>query len=140
MRRFAELLERLAFTPSRNGKLRLITDYMREAPDPDRGWGIAAITRDLTFDAVKPALLRGLATERVDAELLALSYDFVGDLAETVALIWPAPPGPVDDPPLHEVIDALRGATRREAPQVVERLLDRLDSSGRKIIQKEKEE
>ena len=131
MRRFAELLERLAFTPSRNGKLRLITDYMREAPDPDRGWGIAAITRDLTFDAVKPALLRGLATERVDAELLALSYDFVGDLAETVALIWPAPPGPVDDPPLHEVIDALRGASRREAPQVVERLLDRLDSSGR---------
>ena len=55
MRRFAELLERLAFTPARNGKLRLIVDYLRETPDPDRGWGIAAITRDLTLDAVKPA-------------------------------------------------------------------------------------
>ncbi len=131
MRRFAELLERLAFTPARNGKLKLLTDYLAAAPDPDRGWGLAAITRDLAIDAVKPAMLRALTTERVDAELLDLSYDFVGDLAETIALIWPAPPGPPDDPPLGEVIDRLRGASRREAPQVVERLLDRLDASGR---------
>ena len=34
MRRFAELLERLAFTPARNGKLRLLTDYLRETPGP----------------------------------------------------------------------------------------------------------
>lgn len=133
MRRFADLLERLAFTPSRNGKLRLIADYLRETPDPDRGWGIAAITRDLTLDTVKPALLRALAVERVDAELFALSYDFVGDLAETVALIWPAAPttGNGTDPPLSEVIAVLRATSRREAPQVVERLLDRLDASGR---------
>ena len=125
MRRFAELLERLAFTPSRNAKLRLITDYLRTTPDPDRGWGLAAITRDVSFASVKPAMLRALVTERVDPELFALSYDFVGDLAETIALIWPAPPVPPDDPPLAEVIDRLRGASRREAPQVVERLLDR---------------
>ncbi|MFT3974703.1 MAG: cisplatin damage response ATP-dependent DNA ligase [Amaricoccus sp.] len=131
MRRFAELLERLAFTPARNGKLRLIVDYLRTTPDPDRGWGIAAITRDLTLDAVKPALLRALATGRIDAELFALSYDFVGDLAETVALVWPDPTGPVADPRLGEVVDALRAASRREAPQVVERLLDRLDGSER---------
>ena len=131
MRRFAELLERLAFTPARNGKLRLIIDYLRETPDPDRGWGLAAITGDLALDAVKPAMLRALVAERVDAELFALSYDFVGDLAETIALIWPAPARPRDDPPLSEVISALRGVSRREAPQVVERLLDRLDASGR---------
>ncbi|MBB5224099.1 DNA ligase-1 [Amaricoccus macauensis] len=141
MRRFADLLERLAFTPARNGKLRLIVDYLREAPDPDRGWGIAAITRDLKLDAVKPALLRSLATERVDAELFALSYDFVGDLAETVALIWPPAPGlptpmPASDPSLGEVIDTLHAASRREAPQVVERLLDRLGGSERYALLK----
>jgi DNA ligase-1 len=130
MRAFADLLERLAFTPSRNAKLRLITDYLRATPDPDRGWALAAITRDVSFDAVKPALLRALTVERVDAELFALSYDFVGDLAETIALIWPAQ-GPEDDPRLAEVVERLRGASRREAPQVVERLLDRLDGSGR---------
>jgi DNA ligase-1 len=131
MRRFAELLERLAFTPARNGKLKLLTDYLRETPDPDRGWALAAITRDLTLDTVKPAMLRALTTERVDPELFALSYDFVGDLAETIALIWPAPEAATDHPPLSEVVDALRAASRREAPQVVERLLDRLDASGR---------
>ena len=56
MRRFAELLERLAFTPARNGKLRLITGYLRDTPDPDRGWALAALTGDLTLDAVKPAI------------------------------------------------------------------------------------
>ena len=109
MRRFAELLERLAFTPARNGKLRLLTGYLAEAPDPDRGWGLAAITRDLRLDAVKPAMLRALTVERVDAELFALSYDFVGDLAETIALIWPAPERTPDDPGLGEVVDAAAG-------------------------------
>jgi DNA ligase-1 len=130
MRRFAELLERLAFTPSRNAKLRLITDYLGTTPDPDRGWGLAAITRDIAFASVKPAMLRALTTERVDAELFALSYDFVGDLAETIALIWPAA-GPPDDPRLSEIVERLHAASRREGPQVVEHLLDRLDSSGR---------
>jgi DNA ligase-1 len=131
MRRFAELLERLAFTPARNGKLRLITEYLTATPDPDRGWGLAALTGDLTLDAVKPAMLRALTTARVDPELFALSYDFVGDLAETIALIWPAAATPPDDPPLSEVVASLRGTSRREAPQVVERLLDRLDAPAR---------
>lgn len=131
MRRFAELLDRLIFTPSRTGKLRLIAAYLAAAPDPDRGWGLAAITRDLRLASVKPAMLRALTAERVDAELFALSYDFVGDLAETIALIWPAPPGPPADPALGVVVDRLRAASRREAPRVVEALLDQLDASGR---------
>ena len=130
MRRFADLLERLAFTPSRNAKLRLIADYLRTTPDPDRGWALAALTGGLDVASVKPALLRDVTTARVDAELFALSYDFVGDLAETIALIWPAT-GPADDPSLGEVVDTLRATSRREAPQLVERLLDRLDASGR---------
>jgi DNA ligase-1 len=130
MRRFAALLEGLAFTPSRNAKLRLIVDHLRAAPDPDRGWALAALTGGLDVPSVKPALLRDVATSRVDAELFALSYDFVGDLAETIALIWPAT-GPADDPPLSAVVDALRAASRREAPRLVERLLDRLDPGSR---------
>ena len=93
MKRFAELLEALVFTPSRNGKLRLMEDYFREAPDPDRGWALAALTGGLTFAHAKPALMRGLVGARVDPVLFGWSYDFVGDLAETVALIWPERPG-----------------------------------------------
>ncbi len=130
MQRFAALLDRLAFTPSRNAKLRLLTGYLASAPDPDRGWALAAVTRELSLASVKPAMLRALVAGRVDAELFALSYDFVGDLAETVALIWPDT-GQTTDLPLAEAVEALQAVSRRTAPQVVAHLLHRLDASGR---------
>lgn len=91
MRAFAELLDRLVLTPQRNGKLRLLVDYFRTTPDPDRGLALAAITRDLELQSVKPAMLRALIAERTDPTLFAYSYDYVGDLAETISLIWPGP-------------------------------------------------
>ncbi|WP_370322585.1 cisplatin damage response ATP-dependent DNA ligase [Oricola sp.] len=91
MKAFADLLDRLVLTPSRNAKLKLLTDYLAATPDPDRGYAIAAITRDLDILSVKPAMIRALVAERVDEVLFGYSYDFVGDLAETVSLIWPAP-------------------------------------------------
>ncbi len=88
MKDFAALLERLAFTPARNAKLQILRHYLERTPDPDRGWALAALTGDLKLRAVTPSLLRGLVADRFDDELFALSYDFVGDLAETIALIW----------------------------------------------------
>lgn len=135
MRRFAALLDRLSLTPARNGKLRLIEAYLAEAPDPDRGWGLAAITGGLRLDTVKPAMLRGLIAERADPELFALSYDFVGDLAETIALMWPETTAPpihrTADPSLGEIVAELRNTSRREAPRVVAPRLDTLDASAR---------
>jgi ATP-dependent DNA ligase len=135
MRRFAELLETLVLTPSRNGKIRLLVDYFRTVPDPERGLALAALTGDLDIPSVKPALLREMARGRVDEELFRLSYDYVGDLAETIALIWPVPGGERDrrndTPSLSDVVDALLAASRREGPALVEDWLDRLDPSGR---------
>lgn len=91
MNRFAELLDRLAYEPARNAKLRLITDYFRSTPDPERGWALAALTGELSFPYAKPGLIRNLIAERTDPLLFELSYDYVGDLSETVALMWPAP-------------------------------------------------
>jgi len=95
MNRFAEPLDRLAYEHGRNNKLRLMTDYFRTTPDPDRGWALAALAGALTFRYAKPGMLRTLIAERTDAELFALSYDYVGDLSETIALMWPAPAAPV---------------------------------------------
>jgi DNA ligase-1 len=89
MNRFAELLDRLAYEPGRNNKLRLITSYFRVTPDPDRGYALAALTGALSFKHAKPALIRDLIASRADPVLFALSYDYVGDLSETVALMWP---------------------------------------------------
>jgi DNA ligase-1 len=89
MNRFAELLDRLAYEPGRNNKLRLIEAYFREVGDPDRGYALAAITGALSFKHAKPGLIRDLITDRTDPVLFGLSYDYVGDLSETVALMWP---------------------------------------------------
>lgn len=91
MKRFAALIDRLIYTRSRNSKLALIVDYLRHTPDPDRGWAIAALTESLDFPAVKAGTVRTLLATRVDEELFRLSRHFVGDTAETAALLWPEP-------------------------------------------------
>ena len=131
MKAFAELLDRLSLTGSRNAKLTLVRDYLRETPDPDRGWALAALTGDLSFDAAKPAFIRKAVEERMDPQLFWWSYDYVGDLAETVALVWPAKPGANREPELSEVVDALRGASRAEVQALIEGWLDALQPTGR---------
>ena len=131
MRAFAELLDRLSLTGSRNAKLTLVRDYLAQTPDPDRGWALAALTGDLSFNAAKPAFIRKAVEERMDPTLFRWSYDYVGDLAETVALVWPSRPGANREPELSEVIDALRGASRTEVQRLIEAWLDSLETTGR---------
>lgn len=132
MQHFSSLLDALAYMPSRNGKLRLIADYLDHAPDPDRGYGLAALTGDLSFTAAKAGMIKELVATRVDAALFGWSYDFVGDLAETVALIWPTPPGINRPPPgLAEVVVGLSTAKRGTVPALLSDWLDSLDATGR---------
>ncbi len=67
----------------------------------------------------------------MDPVLFGWSYDFVGDLAETVALVWPAKAGANREPELSEVVEALRTAARSEAPALIEGWLDALDADAR---------
>jgi DNA ligase-1 len=136
MRAFSQLLDDLVYTRSRNTKLKLIGDYLKEAPDPDRGYGLAALTGTLSIPAVKHAAVRAIAEERVDPVLLYMSRDYVGDMAETVALLWPKPldePPEVDDATISitQAIERLRSTTRLDAPRTLASMLDHLDASGR---------
>ncbi|HTT84670.1 MAG TPA: cisplatin damage response ATP-dependent DNA ligase [Rhizomicrobium sp.] len=132
MRGVARLLDRLAFTPSRNAKLVLMRDYFRETPDPERGWTLAALTGALSFDVAKPAFIRKAVESRMDPYLFALSYDHVGDLAETVALVWPGRgEAKLPEPELSEVVDTLRDALRHDVQRLLETWLDALDADGR---------
>src|ERR1700757_2509443 len=107
MRAFARLLDRLSLTPGRNAKLPLVRDFLKETPDPDRGWALAALTGELSFHAAKPAAIRALVERRVDPILFGWSWDYVGDMAETAALIWPADPARRTnrEPELSEVVE-----------------------------------
>jgi DNA ligase-1 len=136
MRAFSQLLDDLVYTRSRNTKLQLIGDYLKETPDPDRGYGLAALTGTLDLPHVKPAAIRGLVEERIDSVLFYMSRDYVGDTAETVALLWPkrtGEPPEIDDATIRisEAVERLRTASKLDAPRVLAAMLDHLDASGR---------
>src|SRR3954447_16660042 len=136
MRVFSQLLDDLVYTRSRNTKLQLIGDYLKATPDPDRGYGLAALTGTLDIPHIKPAVIRGLVEERIDPVLFYMSRDYVGDTSETISLLWPTLPG---EPPatddatisISEAIERLRSASKMDAPRVLASMLDHLDASGR---------
>ncbi len=136
MEAFAALIDALVYTRSRNAKLRLIADYLRDTPDPDRGWALAALTDGLDFPAVKSSTIRALMQERIDPVLWTLSRDFVGDSAETASLLWPAPDEAPSPPTVSEAVEVLAAMTRKSALGELPRLLDRLDASGRYALLK----
>jgi DNA ligase-1 len=137
MNRFAELLDRLTYEPARNAKLRLMTDYFRSTPDPERGWALAALTGALRFPHAKAGLIRNLIAERTDSVLFELSYDYVGDLSETVAQMWPAlqaspaASGDGEEPSLTTVVETLSTLGKAQLPARLARWLDALDETGR---------
>ena len=131
MKEFARLLVDLLYAPSAVAKKALMKAYFARVPDPARGLALEGLTGGLDIKAAKASLFRELAAARVDPVLFELSYDFVGDLAETVALIWPAGETPGAPPPLPDIVAALRGATKAQMPAIVADILDRLDGDGR---------
>ncbi|HET9428792.1 MAG TPA: cisplatin damage response ATP-dependent DNA ligase [Allosphingosinicella sp.] len=136
MREFSQLLDALVYTRSRSVKLKLIGDYLKRTPDPDRGYALAALTGELSLPAVKPAVIRAIVEERVDPILFHMSRDYVGDMAETAALLWPKPedqPADLDDGTLGiaSVVERLGQLGRAEAPAALAQMLDHLDASGR---------
>lgn len=134
MKAFADLLDRLVLTPSRNGKLTLLVDYFRATPDPDRGYALAALTEGLDIKGVKPALLKELVLERMDPVLFQYSYDYVGDLAETISLVWEPSDmeaASEEDDRLSAIVERLQRLGRSETRGVMRSLLDRLDTSER---------
>ena len=141
MRAFSQLLDALVYTRSRNTKLKLIGDYLKETSDPDRGIALAALTGSLSIPHVKPAAIRGLVEERIDPTLFYMSRDYVGDTAETVALLWPtAADGEpeLDDATVSiaEAVQRLSSASKMDAPATLAGMLDHLDASGRYALLK----
>jgi len=125
LKAFAQLLELLALTPSRNRKIEALAAYFASTVDPDRGFALAILTGALTFKNVKPAVLREVVTREVDPYLFALSYDFVGDLGETIALIWPHQGEGEALPSLSGVIELFNTTSKAELPGLIGSLLTR---------------
>ncbi|MDC3286188.1 cisplatin damage response ATP-dependent DNA ligase [Alphaproteobacteria bacterium] len=132
MRAFSTLLEALIFSPRRSVKQAHLVSWFKQTPVLDRGWGLAALTGDLSFPHVKAGVVRQLATQVTDPELFALSYDFVGDLAETVALLWPqTEQANTDIPPLVDIVEGLMATKRGDAVTLLSGWMDIMTTSER---------
>jgi DNA ligase 1 len=128
---FSALLDRLAYTPSRNDKLRLLADYFANTPDPDRGYALAALTDGLFFRLPLRRILGELIEARIDPVLFGLSRDYVGDTAETIALIWPAEGRGQEPLRLASMVETVQSVHPMEFPLLLTKWLDQLDVTER---------
>src|SRR5207253_1320231 len=97
-------------------------------------FALAALTGALSFQHAKPGMIRALISQRTDPILFGLSLDYVGDLSETVALMWPAPRRShpkVDGPTLSEVVTDLSSLGKAALPGQLAGWLDQLDETAR---------
>ncbi len=132
MRAFARLLDDLSTRAGRTAKLALMADYLSTIPDPDRGWALAALTDGVPLKIPFRRVLTSLMATRADPVLLKLSRDYVGDTAETVALLWPEPAhetGPL--PTLDALVQSLQLAPSRDFETIIARTLDAANGTER---------
>ncbi len=131
MKAFSQLLDKLSYTPSRNAKLTLLQDYFRSAPDPDRGYALAALTDELPLSVPLRGILQDLSVSRFDPVLFKLSRDYVGDTAEALALIWPLSGVEKSAPLLRDVVQTLKTTARSGLASQISSWLDQLNTVER---------
>jgi DNA ligase 1 len=134
MHAFAQLLDSLVYTQSRNRKVALLAAYFKAIPDPDRGWALAALTDGIPLPNMPMRrMLNDLTARFIDPALYKMSRDYVGDTAETVALLWPDALTRADrEPPsLQHAVQTMGRGTTPQRTEALGHLLDQLDGSGR---------
>lgn len=95
MKRFADLFAELDATTSTGAKVTALQRYLSAVDDADAAWAVYFLSGGKPRQLIKTAQLRALAEEAsgLPAWLFDASYQAVGDLAETIALVLPAPAG-----------------------------------------------
>ncbi|MDT3678591.1 MAG: ATP-dependent DNA ligase [Burkholderiaceae bacterium] len=98
MKRFAELYAQLDATTSTTRKVDAMGRYFTQAPADDAAWAAYFLAggRPHRLIPVRALVDAALRTSALPEWLFAESYDAVGDLAETVALLLPEPAHRVD--------------------------------------------
>lgn len=134
MKEFALLLDRLFFTHSNLSKAVLLKDYFANTPDPDRGYALAAIAGTLDFSFFKRGLIKELMFTRADPVLVEMSYDYVGEMSETVAHLWTPSPDMIHLdhlPTLSELVVNFQRMKKDEIRTYLSTLLDNCTPSER---------
>ncbi|MEO0703387.1 MAG: ATP-dependent DNA ligase [Pseudomonadota bacterium] len=117
MKRFAALFTALDQTTKTNAKVAALADYFTDAPDDDRLWTIALLSGRRPKRTITTTRLREWAAERAGIPLWLFeeAYPIVGDLAETIALVLPAPLTTSDESLTHWITEIRAWGTLEES-------------------------
>ena len=93
MKAFAALYQALDASTSSLAKQAALRDYLRQAPPEDAAWAVYFLAGGKPRQLVPTKWLRAVAREAAGLPewLFDESYEAVGDLAETIALLLPPP-------------------------------------------------
>ena len=89
MNNLSILLDNLLINSSKKIKIKLLNEYFEQANYNDRGWALSIITNSIKKKNIHLNDLKNLIKNKISPELFELSYDYVGDIAETISLLWP---------------------------------------------------
>jgi hypothetical protein len=131
MNRFGALVQQISFMEDPLDQQRVLVHYLSQTPEPDRSAAIAFLHNPPRRGRIQLKKLREIVENKVGPELFALSHRFVGDMAETMALLWQ--PGSVPNRPVSPSGFAERLATTGPLglTSMIEGVLDSCDPSGR---------
>ena len=98
MKAFAALYRELDESTSSLAKQAALQNYLRHAPPQDAAWAVYFLAGGKPRQLVPTKLLReqARAAAGLPEWLFVESYEAVGDLAETVSLLLPAPQAPIE--------------------------------------------
>ena len=107
MKKFAELYAAIDSTTRTNAKTEALIAYFSNAQPADAAWAMWFLTGHKPRQAVPTKRLHLWAAEAAGLPLWLFeeSYDAVGDLAETIALVLPPPTAAGADEPLHTWVE-----------------------------------
>ena len=88
MKKFAELLENLIYSPSTNKKIYLLERYFKSNNTLENGYAVSVLSSNYKMKFIRVSEIKSLMHSKFDKTLFELSYDYVGDLAETISLFW----------------------------------------------------
>jgi len=133
MKKFSLLLENIIFSPSTKRKIDLISKYFQTTDIKEKGFALGILAGKYKLSIFGPSKLKILIKKHVDPFLFDLSYDYVGDLAETIALIWPLRKKG-DLPSLSEFFIKLKDLPEPESLKYIEECLSISDTTQRWTI------
>ncbi len=135
MQRFADLADRLHCAPHSRAQIALISDYLAATTDPHRGWAIGLLAGTLVLPVTSRTVASDILDGYEDARLAEWSKDYVGDVFETAALLWPEPSVSKGPPPLDDAVCAMLDVrTAADLGALVAGWMGHLDAPGRWLL------